>query len=83
MSGYAFEAQGTQHVIVDADHIVELWSDRDGWHTDDLTTALGAPLSGGNGAVGYAFDAQGTQHVVYVGRNDRHIHELWWGPKAP
>ena len=83
VSGYAFEAQGTQHVIVDADHIVELWSDRDGWHTDDLTTALGAPLSGGNGAVGYAFDAQGTQHVVYVGRNDRHIHELWWGPKAP
>jgi hypothetical protein len=50
---------------------------------DDLTAATGAPHSGGNGPVGHAFDAKGTQHVVYVGRDDNHIHELWWGPRAP
>jgi hypothetical protein len=83
VSGYAFDAQGTQHVIVDSDHIYELWWDRTGWHMDDLTAITGAPGSGGNGPVGYAFDAQGTQHVVYSGRDDRHIHELWWGRRAP
>lgn len=81
VSGYAFEAQGTQHVIVNGNGIDELWWDRSGWHLDDLSAATGAPLSGGNGPVGYAF--QGTQHVVYVGRDDYHIHELWWGPRAP
>jgi hypothetical protein len=83
VSGYAFDAQGTQHVIVDSDHIYELWWDRTGWHKDDLTAITSAPGSGGNGPVGYAFDAQGTQHVVYSGRDDRHIHELWWGRRAP
>jgi hypothetical protein len=78
VSGYAFEAQGTQHVIADNN---ELWWDGSGWHMDDLTAATGAPLSGGNGPVGYAFE--GTQHVIYVGRHDNHIHELWWGPRAP
>jgi hypothetical protein len=81
VSGYAFEAQGTQHVIADTTGpIYEVWWDRSGWHLNNLSAATGAPLSGGNGPVGYAL--QGTQHVVYVGRNDYHIHELWWGPKA-
>jgi len=83
VSGYAFEAQGTQHVIADADHIDEVWWDRNGWHMDDLTAATGAPPPGGNGPVGYPFESQGTQHVVYVGRDDKHIHEIWWGPRAP
>jgi hypothetical protein len=80
---YPFEAQGTQHVIADntMGPIDEVWWDRNGWHLNDLTAATGAPLSGGNGPVGYAFE--GTQHVTYVGRNDHHIHELWWGPRAP
>ncbi|BBZ40228.1 hypothetical protein MCNS_32910 [Mycobacterium conspicuum] len=80
VSGYAFEAQGTQHVIVDDNKFDELWWDRNGWHLDDLTAATGAPVSGGNGPIGYVVD--GTQHVMYAGRNDKHIHELWWGPKA-
>jgi hypothetical protein len=83
-SGYAFEAQGTQHVIVDTvDRIRELWWDPSGWHTDDLSAATGAPPAGGIGPVGYAFEAEGTQHVAYPGRDDNHIHELWWGPRAP
>lgn len=83
--GYAFEAQGTQHVILDeaAGPIHELWWDPTGWHMDDLTAAIGAPAAGGDGPVGYAYEAQGTQHVVYIGLDDRHVHELWWGPRAP
>jgi hypothetical protein len=83
VSGYAFEGQGTQHVIAGGDKIDEVWWDRNGWHLNDLTAALGVPPSGGNGPVGCAFDAPETQHVVYVGRDDHHIHELWWGPRAP
>jgi hypothetical protein len=82
-SGYAFEAQGTQHVILDAERILEVWWDPSGWHMDDLSAVTGAPPSGGIGPVGYAFEAEGTQHVVYTGRDDNHIHELWWGPRAP
>jgi hypothetical protein len=83
-SGYAFEAQDTQHVILDTEQqILELWSDRGGWHLHDLTAATGAPPPGGSGPVGYALEAEGTQHVIYTGRDDKHIHELWWGPKAP
>jgi hypothetical protein len=82
-SGYAFEAQDTQHVILDSgQQILELWCDHSGWHMDDLTAGTGAPPSGGSGPVGYAFEAEGTQHVVYPGRDDKHIHQLWWGPKA-
>jgi hypothetical protein len=83
VSGYAFEAQGTQHVIADntMGPLDEVWWDRNGWHLNDLTAATGAPLSGGNGPVGYAFG--GTQHVAFVGRNDHHIYELWWGPRPP
>ncbi|CNL07712.1 Uncharacterised protein [Mycobacterium tuberculosis] len=67
-------------MIVDDNKFDELWWDRNGWHLDDLTAATGAPVSGGNGPIGYVVD--GTQHVMYAGRNDKHIHELWWGPKA-
>ncbi len=76
-AGYAFDAQGTQHVIyVDlgvgagaiADmaclHIHELWWDINGWHHNDLTAATGAP--GGVPTAGYAFNAQYTQHVIYL-----------------
>jgi hypothetical protein len=81
-TGYAFEAQGTQHVnYVRGDgHVIELWWDNTGWHHNDLTVAAAAPLSSvGNGYAvsGYVFGAQGTQHVNYLGQ-DFHIHELWW-----
>ena len=45
VSGYAFEAQGTRHVMyVGTDfHINEMWWNPAGWHHNDLTTATGAP----------------------------------------
>jgi hypothetical protein len=79
-TGYAFEAQGTQHVTyVGVDnHVHELWWDNSGWHHNDLTIAAGAPdAEVSRNAPGYVFAAQGTQHVNYVGV-DNHIHELWW-----
>jgi hypothetical protein len=79
VAAYAFEAQGTQHVIYRGladSHVHELWSDSDGWHHNDLTAATGAPVNKAN-VTGYVFPAQGTQHVVYRGP-DFHIHELWW-----
>jgi hypothetical protein len=82
-TAYAFEAEGTQHVVYPgADtHIHELWWDNHGWHHNDLTAAAAAPeVNGliGNTLTGYAFENQGTQHVVYVGPDD-HVYELWWG----
>ncbi|MFY9838784.1 MAG: hypothetical protein WAK55_20370 [Xanthobacteraceae bacterium] len=85
-TGYAFEAQGTQHVNfrgVDG-HIYELWWQDGVWNQNDLTVAANAPLAltmaqGASviGISGYIFVAQGTQHVLYLGQ-DYHIHELWW-----
>lgn len=80
LTGYAFEAQGTQHIIyVGARdrHAVELWWNVNGWHVDDLTAlSNGVPLADGSPIYGYAFEAQGTQHIIYVG-SDHHLHELW------
>jgi hypothetical protein len=79
--GYVFAAQGTKHVLnlgLDA-HVDELWWDINGWHTNDLTAAAGAPDPlPNNPLAGYAFNAQGTQHVLFAGRLDSHIYELWW-----
>jgi hypothetical protein len=78
-SGYAFEAQRTQHVLyrgVDR-HIYELWWDAaSGWAGGSLTGATGASLAAGDPA-GYVFTVEATQHVIYRGI-DGHIHELWW-----
>jgi hypothetical protein len=77
--GYAFTAQGTQHVDVIDDvvgDIHEYWWNDKGWHHNNLTAITGAPKAGGN-PTGWAFEAQGTQHVTYVGV-DSHVHELWW-----
>ena len=80
MSAYAFEDQGTQHVIYlgQDSHIRELWWDNNGWHHNDLTIAASAPLPDVIVSA-YAFEEQGTQHVIYLGQ-DLHIHELWWAP---
>ena len=89
--GYVFDAQDTQHIVYQgyidgqgADgHIHELWWDSNGWHHNDLTAAIGAPMAF-EAPWGYVFAAQGTQHVVYLGLGaggqgiDGHIHELWW-----
>ncbi len=78
--GYAFEAQGTQHVVYRAGdgHVRELWWQADkGWQTADLTVGTGAPAAAGD-PMGYVFEAQGTRHVVYHGADD-HIQEMWWG----
>jgi hypothetical protein len=79
-AGYAFESQGTQHVLypVGDGSVYELWWDvTHGWGAGNLTTVSGAPVSAGDPA-GYVFKAQATQHAVYRGP-DRHIHELRWG----
>src|SRR6201999_1927810 len=81
LTGYAFETQHTQHVMYISapdNHIRELWADRTGWHTGDLTAATGAPPAAAGGALtGYAFETQHTQHVMYISAPDNHIRELW------
>lgn len=79
-SGYAFEAEFTQHVYYRGTdgNIHELrWATAtNGWHYWGKPTQLaGAPLASGD-PFGYVFDAQNTEHVVYLGV-DGHIHELW------
>src|ERR1017187_9324599 len=79
--GYAFEAQGTQHVNYRGEdgNIYELWCDSNGgWHLNPLSkTTGGAPSPAAGDPKGYAFEAQGTQHVNYRGE-DGNIYELWW-----
>jgi len=78
--GYAFENQSTQHVLyVSMDnHVIELWWDKNGWHSKDLTAATGAPVpKAGTPLVGYAFENQMSQHVVYL-TTQNHVMELWW-----
>jgi hypothetical protein len=80
LTGYAFEAQGTQHIIYASAHdmhVMELWWNVNGWHVDDLTLlSRGVPMAGSSAMYGYAFEAQGTQHIIFVG-SDSHLHELW------
>lgn len=78
-AGYAFNVQGTRHVICAAAdlHIHELSADAKGWHHSDLTVVTGAPI--GIPMSGYAFEAQGTRHVIYLDdAPSAHIRELWW-----
>ena len=80
LTGYAFEAENTQHVVYNGvdTRIHELWFDRTGWHTGDLTAATGAPpVAAGGALTGYAFETQHTQHVLYISASDNHIRELW------
>ncbi len=76
--GYAFEAQGTQHVFYRSgnNRLNELYWDNQGWHWVDLSFVGGAP-DAADDVFGYVFNAQGTLHVVYRGTNDR-LNELWW-----
>jgi hypothetical protein len=79
LAAYAFEAQGTQHVIYSSaldNHVRELWWNINGWHTADLTALVGAPPAA-QPITGYVFQAENTQHVVYNGVDNR-IHELWF-----
>ena len=79
LAAYAFETQGTQHVIYAGaadNHVRELWWNINGWHTADLTEAAGSPPVAGP-ITGYAFLADNTQHAVYNGIDGR-IHELWF-----
>ena len=80
IGAYAFEDRGTQHVIYLGQdfHINELWWDNSGWHHNDLTAAVSAPLPAVDQSMSaYAFEDQRTQHVIYNGQ-DPDIHELWW-----
>src|SRR5262249_39734894 len=79
ITGYGFEAQGTQHVVYFSwpdDHVHELWWDRTGWHHTDMAAVLDAPSAdpGGHPAA-YVFG--GGQHVSSSGRRDRHMPDLW------
>ena len=82
VSGYMFNAQGTQHVNYwgQDHHIHELWWDSsNGWHHNDLTIAAGAPAVTRVGAVPTGYAIGGAQYVVY--RDDNvHATELSWVP---
>jgi hypothetical protein len=83
--GYAFDQQGTQHVLYQgkvgggADgHIHELWWDGSSkWHHHDHTADLGHPVS--HNPFGYEFSGPwgGQQFIVYAAV-DGQIRELRW-----
>jgi hypothetical protein len=75
LGAYAFDEEGTQHVVyVGTDlNVHELWWDPSGWHHNPLTETGGVPVKAGT--VGYAFFAE--QQVLYLG-TDNHVHLLHW-----
>ncbi|OBF18392.1 hypothetical protein [Mycobacterium sp. ACS4331] len=81
MAAYAFEAQGTQHVIYAGTdgQLYELWWESGRWNVGGLTAAVQAPRSAEDRPLAYAFEGQGTQHVIYRTADDSHLHELWSG----
>ncbi len=78
-TGYAFEADYTQHVHYRGldGRIHELRWDTAGWHYWGSPSDLAGAPPAGSDPRGYVFAPQDTQHVVYTGV-DRHVHELWW-----
>jgi hypothetical protein len=96
-SGYAYEAEGTQHVLYqgfansNADkQIHELWSaDQVAWNHTPLFKDIDAKPASGPPS-GYAFAGEGTQHAIYAGdttspSDDGNIYEIYWqsGDKTP
>lgn len=81
IGAYAFETQGTQHVIYRGtdDKLYELWWDADGWHAGYLSGSVAAPTPARGRPLAYAFESQRTQHVVYVTADVGNIVELWSG----
>jgi uncharacterized protein with PIN domain len=79
-SGYAWEGDGTQHVVYRGqdNHIHELWFRQGkGWQYGQVLTQMtGAALAAGD-PFGFAWEEDHTQHVVYRAV-DNQIHELWF-----
>ncbi len=80
--GYAWEKDGTQHIIYrSADgQIQELWCKKGitgaQWsYGGALSHTAGGPAAAGD-PWGYAWESDATQHIVYRG-GDGQIHELW------
>ncbi|WP_460358242.1 PLL family lectin [Mycobacterium sp. ZZG] len=81
LSAYAFESQGTQHIIytgVDG-QLYELWWEGGRWQVGALSAGVSSPKPAKGRPMGYAFEWQGTQHVVYPTADDLHLQELWSG----
>jgi hypothetical protein len=79
ITGYAYEVQGSQHVVYQdvSGNIQELWWSGN-WNNNNLTQATSAPMaSTPGGPSGYMFAAQDSQHVVYRDV-DGHVQELSW-----
>src|SRR5260370_29679346 len=80
LSGYAFEADHTQHIFYRSgnNRLNELYWDNQGLHWVDLSyVAQGAPHGVPDAASdlsGDAFEADGTHHVFYPGSNNRLNH---------
>jgi hypothetical protein len=80
-AAHSWEGHESQHVLFrgrDDDHIHQLWYRGDlGWRHDDLTVVTGAPPAAGNPAA-HAWEDHKSQHVLFRGRDDTHIHQLWY-----
>ena len=76
--GYAWERDGTQHVIYRAtdNQIYEIWGRRGKWGFNAISERTNAPAAVGN-PCGYAWEKDGTQHIIYRSANG-HLHEIWY-----
>ena len=91
-SGYAYEAEGTKHVVFQGSNgdfesdaqLHEIWCETgDDWNHVNLTVDSGAPPASFFPS-GYAYEEERTQHAIYSGDTLNtgdlgKIYEIYWG----
>ena len=80
-AGYAFDAEGSQHVVYLSGgdgHIHELYQS-DGWHANDLMEASGTVVRAVDPPMGWASRTHALQQVVFRGDDPRGVHLLTRG----
>jgi hypothetical protein len=77
-AGYAFDAEGSQHVVYlsgDDGRIHELYQ-ADGWHANDLMDASGTVVRAVDPPTGWASATHSLQQVAFRGDDPRGVHLL-------
>jgi hypothetical protein len=77
---YAWEADGTQHILYRGaeGQVHELWFRQGaGWKYGNALTGLAKGPFTASDPGGWSWEKDGTQHVVYRGA-DNQVHELWF-----
>jgi hypothetical protein len=79
LAGYAFESQGTEHVIyIDSNNDIRELYYNGAWRTNNLSRATNAPKPAATSPLAaYVTPYDSNQHVFYIAENGD-VQELYW-----